>query len=270
MSTCNARQHNSTKHKKTPRGQRRTQAFGETPEQQAYNSNSIGFKNKLVIRDIEPLTDNQRVVFDSYDDGHNLFLHGYPGTGKSFLAFFLSLQEILDGDSPYDKVIVVRSTVPSRDQGFMPGKKAEKEAVYEDPYIQICDELFGRSDAYGLLKTKGVIEFTSTSFLRGVTFKHAIVIVDEVQNSVPGELHTVISRVGENCRIIFCGDIRQNDLLHAREKSGIADFMKVIKKMRIFDFMEFGIDDIVRSNLVKQYIITRCEMEDSGEIQSLL
>lgn len=251
----------------------KTVKHGRKPRGQSQNNIEEVFetekkiKNVLKIHEIEPLTDNQRKVFDDYDDGKNLFLHGFPGTGKSFLSIYLALDEILEGGSVYDKLIIVRSTVPSRDQGFMPGKAEEKESYYESPYVEICHELFGRSDAYPLLKTRGVIQFTSTSFLRSVTFRNAIVVFDEMQNATAQELGTLITRIGENCKVIFCGDLRQSDLLNTREKTGLPSFMKIIKQMSLFNFIEFEVQDIVRSNLVKQFIIAKCDLEDKGVIQ---
>jgi len=262
----NPRQTKPTKRpKKTPRGQRRVHNIENSGQ-------NIAVKSALKIKEFHPLTDNQALVFDAYDDGRHLFLHGYAGTGKSFLALYLSLQEILDGDSEYNKVIIIRSTVSSRDQGFLPGKPAEKAEMYELPYHQICNELFGRGDAYIVLKNKGLIQFESTSFLRGLTLSNAIVIFDEAQNASAGELNTAMTRIGHDSKMIFCGDIRQNDLVNSKskEKSGVSDFMKVIKRLNLFTFIEFGIPDIVRSNLVRDYIIARAELEDANVINTLL
>jgi predicted ribonuclease YlaK len=215
-----------------------------------------------MVEKIEPMTENQAKAFDSWDDGYNLMLHGIAGTGKTFLALYFALSEVFNRKTPYNKVWIVRSTVSSRDQGFMPGTKAQKEAVYEEPYPPICEKFFGRKDAYSILKQKDLIEFRSTSFLRGVTFDDCIIIVDEMQNMNDGELHTIMTRVGQNCKIIFAGDIKQDDLTSKRfnEQSGIADFMKIIRSMPEFKFTEFFIDDIVRSDLVKSYIIARDRM----------
>lgn len=247
----------SRKQQKRPsRAARRSEEYG----------GNVGVKNNLKIREITPLTENQEKVFDFYDANKHLFLHGAPGTGKSFLSMYLALQEILDGGSPFERLIIVRSATPSKDIGFLPGNQKEKTKVYEQPYAEICAELFGRGDAYELLKSKGVIEFTTTSYLRGITFSNAIVIVDEIQNGTAAELGTVMTRVGENCKIIFCGDIRQNDLIGSKIKSGLPDFMKIIKHMKEFAFTEFGIEDIVRSALVKSFIVARCELEDKAVI----
>ena len=223
-----------------------------------------GSGNKLTSRfsikgGIAPMTDNQRKAFESWGDGNNLMLHGIAGTGKTFLGLYFALSSVLHKRSEFEKVYVVRSTVPTRDQGFMPGSQKQKEAVYEAAYVDIAQELFDRNDAYNILKQKDLIRFTSTSFLRGTTFRDCIVVVDEVQNMSDQELHTVMTRVGENCRIIFCGDVKQDDLTSERKKemSGLRLFMKVIKKMKEFNFIEFEASDIVRSKLVKSYIIER-------------
>lgn len=212
-----------------------------------------------VDKSIRPMTENQKIAFDSWRDGFNLMLHGIAGTGKTFLGLYFAINEVMKQNNRYKKVYVIRSTVPTRDQGFMPGTQKQKEAVYEEPYYEIATKLFGRGDAYQILKQKGMVEFRSTSFLRGVTFDDCIIVVDEVQNMSDGELHTIMTRVGENSRIIFCGDVKQDDLTSERKKemSGLRDFMRVINRMREFDFIEFQIEDIVRSKLVKSYIIER-------------
>lgn len=208
---------------------------------------------------VQPMTKNQEVAFESWDEGYHLMLHGIAGTGKTFLGCYFALSEVMRPNSSYEKVYIVRSTVPSRDQGFLPGSQKQKEAVYEDVYVEIAQELFQRGDAYGILKQKELVEFRSTSFLRGTTFRDCIVVVDEVQNMNDQELHTVMTRIGENARIIFCGDIKQDDLTSERKKetSGLRNFMRVIDRMSEFDFVEFTTDDIVRSDLVKSYIIER-------------
>lgn len=213
----------------------------------------------LQISTINPLTSNQKRVFQSYNRDKNLFLHGMAGTGKTFLSIYLALDEVLDKKSPYHNVVIIRSVVPTRDMGFLPGNQKEKMKVYESPYYAICTELFNRGDAYDLLKHKNIIQFMSTSFVRGITLKNCIVIVDEAQNMDSMELHSIMTRVGEDCKIIFCGDYRQDDLSseRKRETSGIRQFMSIIKEMREFDLIEFEADDIVRSGLVKSYIITR-------------
>lgn len=212
-----------------------------------------------ISRDIHPITEAQRAAFDAWNEDYNLMLHGIAGTGKTFLALYFALSETFKKNTPHKKVFIVRSTVPTRDQGFMPGSKTQKEAVYEEPYGPICNTIFGRGDAYQILKQRNLIEFRSTSFLRGATFDDCIIVVDEMQNMSGGELHTVMTRVGQNCKIIFAGDIKQDDLTSKRfnEESGIKDFMKIISNMDEFDFIEFFADDIVRSDLVKSYIIQR-------------
>lgn len=210
------------------------------------------------LNPIKPLTVAQNDAFESYREGYHMMLHGLAGTGKTFIALYLGLESIISkGD--YGKMFLVRSVVPTRDMGFLPGNHKEKSRVYETPYMDICSRLFSRGDSYDILKTKNLIEFMSTSFVRGLTLDNCVLVVDEVQNMSPMELHSIMTRVGENCRIIFCGDINQDDLTSERKKeySGLRDFMKVIDKMEEFDFIEFGIEDIVRSNLVKSYIIAR-------------
>ena len=222
------------------------------------SNNQLG--QRFGIKDeVLPKTKTQEFAFDAWDDGYNLMLHGIAGTGKTFLALYFSISEVLAKNSYYKKVYVIRSVVPSRDMGFLPGNQKDKMKVYESPYYDICTKLFKRGDAYEILKQRANIEFVSTSYLRGSTFDDCILVVDEVQNMSDQELHTVMTRVGENCRIIFCGDVKQDDLTSERKKevSGLRNFMKIIAKMKEFQFIEFTAKDIVRSDLVKSYIIHR-------------
>lgn len=226
------------------------------------NQNQIQ-KNHLELKEIQPLTDTQNLMFESYDNGKNILAHGFAGTGKTFISLYLALEEILTGNSKYDKIIIVRSVVPSRDMGFLPGSASEKSKIYEEPYKEICSILMERSDSYELLKTKGNIIFTTTSFLRGLTFNNAIVIVDEIQNMLFSEIDTVMTRLGDNTRVIFCGDFRQTDFKKNDEKSGIFKFMQILNEMRNFEYIEFKQNDIVRSGIVKDYIIAKTKLEDS-------
>lgn len=206
---------------------------------------------------IDPLTENQKKTFDAYREGKNLMLHGIAGTGKSFISIYLALEEIMRHDSKYKKLVIVRSVVPTRDMGFLPGSTKEKSRVYEAPYYSICSELFERGDAYEYLKNRGTIEFITTSFIRGVTLNNSIILVDEMANCTLHELDSVITRIGRNCKIIFCGDFRQSDFTKHYEKNGLHNFMDIIKKMRNFCFVDFQENDIVRSQLVKDYIIQK-------------
>ena len=186
-------------------------------------------------------------------------LHGYAGTGKTFLSSYLALREVLHYET-YKKVVIVRSVVPSRDMGFLPGTEKQKAEVYEQPYQEICDDLFGRGDGWKILKFKGLVEFTTTSFLRGMTFNDSIIIVDECNNMTFQEIDTIMTRIGNNSKIIFCGDYRQSDLNKPHEKTGIRELMEITRRMPSFDHVEFGIEDIVRSGVVKEYIINKTEM----------
>lgn len=206
----------------------------------------------FVLRRITPLTPTQEDVFRSYERGQHLMLHGSSGSGKTYVSLYLALRDVLSGTSQFKKVIIIRSVVPSRDMGFLPGSIKEKTRVYEEPYREICDDLFGFGSGYETLKARKLIEFTSTSFLRGLTFQDSIVLVDEFQNNSFQEVNTVMTRVGDNSRIIFCGDYRQTDL---KEKSGLRHFMNITKMIPNFAHIEFTQDDIVRSGLVKDYIV---------------
>lgn len=211
----------------------------------------------FALKNIEPLTENQRLTFEKYHDGKNLLLHGIAGTGKSFLSIYLALQSVLSDAGRYKKLIIVRSVVPTRDMGFLPGNNKEKSKVYEAPYQAIFTELFNRGDAYEYLKQKNIVDFISTSFIRGITLNDCIIVVDEIANMTLHELDSVITRVGKNCRIIFCGDFRQSDFTREHERNGLIDFMRILNKMKSFEYVDFSENDIVRSSLVKEYIIQK-------------
>lgn len=215
-------------------------------------------KLNFQLKTIEPLTRNQNETFESYYSGKNLMLSGSAGTGKSFISMYLALNQVLtEPNSLYKKVIIVRSVVASRDMGHLPGTAKEKSKVYEAPYYAICSELFNRGDAYEYLKQKNLVEFISTSFIRGITLNDCIVVVDEMQNLNLHELDSVISRVGRNCKIIFSGDFKQSDFTKESDRNGILQFMRIIERMKVFDIIEFDQNDIVRSGLVKSYIIEK-------------
>ena len=223
-------------------------------------------KNNFTLSSILPITENQKKTFREYSQDKNLLLYGTAGTGKTFISLYLAFNEILKQTSKYKKVIVVRSVVPTRDMGFLPGNNKEKSQVYEAPYHSICSELLNRDDAYTLLKSKNLIEFITSSFVRGITLRDCVVIVDEFQNMVDEELHSIITRVGNNCKIIFCGDYTQNDL--RKEKTGFHKFINILSNMNSFGVVKFDIDDIVRSSLVKEYIIKRENYENSENIKA--
>jgi phosphate starvation-inducible PhoH-like protein len=214
----------------------------------------------LTLEEIEPLTYTQRQVFESYNAGNNLVLHGCAGTGKTFLSTYLGVRDVLEKVDGKRQVIIVRSVVPTRDMGFLPGNMTEKTKVYETPYRDLMSGMFNRGDAYDILKTKGCVDFVTTSFIRGQTWDNAIIIVDEAQNLSFQELHSVITRVGENSRILLCGDGKQDDLTSERfkEQSGLSQFLKILSNMDSFDIVDFQTDDIVRSGLVREYILA-CE-----------
>ena len=216
--------------------------------------------------DIEPLNDNQKQLFKSYKDGKHLVAYGAAGTGKTFISLYNAISDVLSDTAPYEQIYLVRSLVATREIGFLPGDHEDKADIYQIPYKNMVKYMFQMpSDAdfemlYGNLKSQDTIKFWSTSFIRGITLDNAVVIVDEFQNLNFHELDSIITRVGENTRIIFCGDATQSDLVKTNDRNGIVDFMSILRKMNSFDIIEFGIDDIVRSGLVKEYLLAKNEL----------
>ena len=214
---------------------------------------------------IEPISENQKRLFNSYKEGKQIVAYGCAGTGKTFITLYNALRDVLDESTPYEKIYIVRSLVATREIGFLPGDHEDKSDIYQVPYKHMVKYMFQMpSDAdfemlYGNLKAQDTIKFWSTSFLRGTTLDNAIVIVDEYQNLNFHELDSIITRIGENSKICFCGDARQSDLIKTNDRNGIVDFMNILRKMSSFDIIEFEIEDIVRSGLVKEYIIAKME-----------
>ena len=223
--------------------------------------------NTDLLVDIDPLTDNQKRFFDSYAEEKHLIAYGCAGTGKTFIALYNALQDVLNDNTPYERIYLVRSLVSTREIGFLPGTYEDKSDIYQIPYKNMVKYMFQMpSDAdfemlYGNLKAQETVKFWSTSFLRGTTLDNAIVIVDEFQNLNFHELDSIITRVGENTRICFCGDATQSDLQKTNERNGIIDFMRILRAMPSFDIIEFGLDDIVRSGLCKEYLVAK---KDAG------
>ena len=222
--------------------------------------------NTDFLRDIEPLTPNQQILFNSYDSGKNIVAYGCAGTGKTFITLYNALRDVLDEKTPYEKIYIVRSLVATREIGFLPGDHEDKSSLYQIPYKAMVKYMFEmRTEAdfqmlYGNLRAQETIDFWSTSFIRGTTFDKAIIIVDEFQNLNYHELDSIMTRVGQDSKIMFCGDATQTDLVRENEKNGIVDFMRILRLMGSIDIIEFGVEDIVRSGLVKEYILAKMEL----------
>lgn len=252
---------------------KRSHTTGEIVEE---TDKSFATKNKPVsnhlklrlddLKTFEPLTDNQRKFFDAYKQGdYFIALHGVAGTGKTFCALYKAIEEVLDKSNPFNKIIVVRSAVQSREIGHLPGDVNEKMEIFQQPYRQICDTLFGRRDAWDRLEEQHHIEFISTSFIRGMSFDDAIIIVDECQNMTWDEINTVMTRVGYRSKIIWCGDYRQTDLNKRKnDMSGLIKFLDIGKLMSSHTRIEFNVDDIVRSSLVKDWIMATMQYDDTN------
>jgi len=234
---------------------------------------TVGMSKKMLKRkkpinsnyflDVGPITDNQELFFNEWKDGKNLFAYGAAGTGKTFIALYLALKDVIDEETPYDKVYIVRSLVSTREIGFLPGTHEDKSELYQVPYKNMVRNMFHMPDQasfdmlYDNLKNQETISFWSTSFLRGTTLDDAIIIVDESQNLNFHELDSIMTRVGQDSKIVFCGDINQSDLQRTNERNGILDFQRILQGMEEFSEIEFGVSDIVRSGLVKSYLISK-------------
>ena len=222
--------------------------------------------NSEMMVDIQPITANQKIAFKAYEDNKNLFLYGAAGTGKTFITLYMALKQVLNPLTPYNKVVLVRSLVSTREIGFLPGDHEDKSALYQIPYKNMVKYMFELPTdnefemLWGNLKAQESVTFWSTSFIRGTTLDNSIVIIDESQNLNFHELDSIITRVGEDTKIMFCGDVAQTDLIKTNEKNGILDFQKIITRMPEFEQVEFGVDDIVRSGLVKSYITSKIEL----------
>ena len=216
--------------------------------------------------EVKPITDNQKLVFESYKKGLNQFLFGCAGTGKTFVSLYLGLRDVLKNETAYERVVMVRSLIPTREIGFLPGDEEDKAALYQVPYSNMVQFMFKQpneqafSMLYDRLKAQGSFYFLSTSFLRGLTFDNSIIIVDECQNLNFHELDTIITRVGQDSKIIFCGDFMQTDLTKMNERNGLHDFLRILEEMKQFNCVEFDIGDIVRSGFVRDYLIQKTKL----------
>ena len=222
--------------------------------------------NTDLMRDIEPLTQNQQSLFEAYAADKNLVAYGCAGTGKTFITLYNALKDVLDPETPYEKIYIVRSLVATREIGFLPGDHEDKSSLYQIPYKHMVKYMFEMPTEadfqmlYSNLKAQGTIDFWSTSFIRGTTFDRTIVIVDEYQNLNFHELDSIMTRIGEDSKIMFCGDATQSDLVKQNERNGVVDFMRVLRLMPSVDLIEFGVEDIVRSGLCKEYILAKMEL----------
>ena len=222
--------------------------------------------NSEMLRDIDPLTDNQRRLFETYNQHNNVVAYGCAGTGKPFITLYNSLKDVLDQETPYEKIYIVRSLVATREIGFLPGDHEDKSTLYQIPYKNMVKYMFEMPTEadfemlYGNLKAQETISFWSTSFIRGTTLDRAVILVDEFQNLNYHELDSIMTRVGSDSKIMFCGDATQTDLIKQNERNGIHDFMRILRLMPSVDVIEFGIEDIVRSGLVKEYLLAKMEI----------
>ena len=217
------------------------------------------------MRDIKPITDSQIEAYEQWDKGRNLILSGAAGSGKTFIALYLALQELIKNRKK--RLVILRSVVPTRDIGFLPGTQEEKEAAYLTPYIGVISEIFKNNPTlFTSFLKNGTIEFLTTSYIRGITLKDAIVVVDEFQNCNFHELDSIITRIGKGSRVIFSGDYYQSDFTNRKEKEGIGEFLKIIESLKHFKKIEFTWKDCVRSGMVRDYLMTKEKMIEDNAI----
>jgi predicted ribonuclease YlaK len=245
------------------RRRKNDQSFADIPAKKMRRKKPIDSEHMV---DIQPLTPAQEKVFEEYSKDKNLFLYGAAGTGKTFVSLYLALRDVMNDKTPYDKVYMVRSLVSTREIGFLPGDHEDKSSLYQIPYKNMVKYMFQMPDdasfemLYGNLKNQGTVSFWSTSFIRGTTLDNCIIIVDESQNLNFHELDSIITRVGQDTKIIFCGDVQQTDLIKTNEKNGVLNFMSILNTMDEFSMVKFGIEDIVRSGLIKSYLISKMNL----------
>jgi phosphate starvation-inducible protein PhoH and related proteins len=209
------------------------------------------------LRTIDPVTESQKEAYTAWREGDNIAMVGTAGTGKTFLAMYLALEEIMDKSTPFDSLRIIRSAVPTREVGFLPGTIDEKLDAFTGPYRAAAADLFEDDRAYEKLVHNKYIQFESTSYIRGVTFDNTIVLVDEMQNLNFHELDSVMTRIGHCSKIIFCGDYKQSDFKQMSDKQGINTFLEILEQLKHFSVVEFSWEDIVRSGLVRDYIMTK-------------
>lgn len=223
-----------------------------------YVNKTLQSLNLRLNQDITPLTPRQKTAFELSENSlSHLILNGCPGTGKTFLALYFAFRALCDSDSDIHNIKIIRSPTSTHDIGFLPGDEDDKMSPFDRGYKDICNELFNRGDAYSVLKQRGLLDFETTSFMRSRTFRNSFIIVDEMQNCTEHELDTLITRLGEGSRIIFCGDYFQSDLVRKNDKEGILTFLDILAEMGEFTEIEFKPTDIVRHPLVRNYIIQK-------------
>ncbi len=209
----------------------------------------------------EPITNNQKIAYEAWDEGDNLVLCGSAGTGKTFIGMYLGLESVLDKSWEQNKLVIVRSVVPTRGMGYLPGSIEEKVDAYTAPYRSITNELFNDRNAFDMLESQGQLSFMSTSFIRGITLDDCVLLIDEMQNLTFHELDSIITRVGRNTKVIFSGDYYQSDLTKETDKNGVLHFMNIMEQLKDFSIIEFNWTDIVRSGFVRDYIMTKEMLE---------
>lgn len=207
------------------------------------------------VTPLVPLTDNQKLYIDAIDAGGQIFGLGPAGTGKSYIPATIAANKLLLKE--IDRVIITRPTVSvGKSLGYLPGTLEEKFEPWLGPILQTMKNVMGVNDVETNLKN-GNIVYSPLEFMRGASYDNAMVIVDEAQNLEVGHAIMLVTRIGENCTLVLNGDARQSDL---PRESGLTKLIHLAKKYNIpSTTVEFTVEDIVRSDVCKQWVMALYE-----------
>jgi phosphate starvation-inducible PhoH-like protein len=204
----------------------------------------------MPVAEIEVLNHAQRRYLSSIKSNIITFGVGVAGTGKSYIALSYAAEQLKA--KRISKIIITRPIVEAGEKiGYLPGELEEKIAPYFEPMISILNKRLGVSFVEYLIK-RGVIQAKPLAYLRGSTFEDAVVILDESQNTTPSTMQLFLTRIGENCKVIIDGDVRQSDI---KGESGLSDAMTRLKGINNIGVVTFGIDDVVRSGICRDIVI---------------
>lgn len=203
------------------------------------------------VFDLQPLNENQRLYIDALKAHDQTIVCGYSGTGKTFIAATMAAN--MYTLKLVDRIVLTRPNVSvGKNLGYFPGDLNEKFGPWAAPVVDVLQERLGK----GVVETgikNGNIELAPMSVMRGRSFKNAFVILDEAQNTTIPEMKMFLTRIGEGTKVVINGDVKQSDI---KEQSGLSKIIHLAKKYHMdVPVIEFGIDDIVRSEICKKWLI---------------